>query len=170
MNEWFKVRHVFREDCSPSHSWHAAVGCDSSGEDHRPIISLFQKLLSVLIFCSPPFVIHYRIANLLNIRFDPIRYSLRGTKIWSNVHYQVPLLGEGWLSASGSFSANGDNAVNVLFDSFWWDASPQSLRSEDPHIQVLLYSEEVTFPKDPHRLLLVVLLSCPITHISDLSN
>ena len=141
-----------------------------SVEDQTPIISLFQKPFSGPKFCSPPFVIHYRVANLLNIRFDPIRYSLRGTKIWSNVHYQVPVLGEGWLSASGSFSANGDNAVNVLFDSFWWDASPQSLPSEDPHSQVLLSLEATTIPKDPHKLLLIVLLSCRIIHISDLSN
>ena len=46
------------------------------------------------------------------------------------MHYEHPLLGAGWLSASGTLEA-ADNATLVInFDRFWWDLGP--LRPELP--------------------------------------
>ena len=41
-------------------------------------------------------------ASAVGAKFDPILYRLDGNKIVSNVRYQLPLLGSGWLSAAGT--------------------------------------------------------------------
>eukprot|EP00850_Spirogloea_muscicola_P024700 SM001327S27067 [mRNA] locus=s1327:1006:1681:- [translate_table: standard] len=69
-------------------------------------------------------------SSILGARFDPIRYTLTGTHIASNVKYSSQLLGDGWLSASGDFEADGLDAVRVLFDSFWWDIGRDDLKPD----------------------------------------
>ena len=46
------------------------------------------------------------------------------------MHYQHPLLGSGWLSASGTLEAADDATLVINFDRFWWDLGP--LRPELP--------------------------------------
>jgi hypothetical protein len=46
------------------------------------------------------------------------------------VHYEHPLLGAGWLSASGTLAAADDATLAITFDRFWWDLGP--LRPELP--------------------------------------
>eukprot|EP00897_Mesotaenium_endlicherianum_P004742 jgi/Mesen1/4296/ME000022S03585 len=69
-----------------------------------------------------------RMSSVMGVQFDPIRYVLEGDVISSNVQYSAPLLGSGWLSAAGAFKPAGDEAVEVLFNSFWWDVGAQSLQ------------------------------------------
>lgn len=67
----------------------------------------------------------------LGARFS-IRYNLRqpGSKLTSWVRYQHPLLGVGWLSASGTIEAADDATLLLRFDRFWWDAGEDALRTE----------------------------------------
>lgn len=51
------------------------------------------------VFHAPHIV---QLSGALGARFDPIVYRLDGQKIVSNVRYKHPLLGSGWLSASGA--------------------------------------------------------------------
>ena len=46
------------------------------------------------------------------------------------VHYEHPLLGAGWLSASGTLEAADDATLVINFKRFWWDLGP--LRAELP--------------------------------------
>lgn len=46
------------------------------------------------------------------------------------VRYQHPLLGSGWLSASGTISAADDATLLLHFDRFWVDLGQDSLRPE----------------------------------------
>lgn len=46
------------------------------------------------------------------------------------VHYEHPLLGAGWLSASGTLEAADDATLVINFNRFWWDLGP--LRAELP--------------------------------------
>ena len=41
----------------------------------------------------------------LGAKFEPIRYSLQGNVVNTNTRFAHPLLGDGWLSASGKFYA-----------------------------------------------------------------
>lgn len=42
-------------------------------------------------------------------------------QFYSNVRYEQPLLGSGWLSASGSLVSISNNDVEIRFDQFWVD-------------------------------------------------
>lgn len=42
-----------------------------------------------------------KLSSAMAARFEPIQYTLEGTKLLSNVKYAHPLLGEGWLSSGG---------------------------------------------------------------------
>ena len=44
-----------------------------------------------------------RLSSAVGARVEPIRYTLDGDRLFSNVRYSHPLLGAGWLSASGGF-------------------------------------------------------------------
>ena len=80
-----------------------------------------------------------RIASFLHAKFS-ISYTLlppsqqtSGDKtpppqFYSNVKYQIPGIGEGWLSASGSLISQGDDDVEVRFNQFWVDTGKDSLR------------------------------------------
>lgn len=46
------------------------------------------------------------------------------------MRYQHPLLGSGWLSASGTVSAPDDATLLLRFDRFWVDLGQDSLRPE----------------------------------------
>ncbi|KAK9823596.1 hypothetical protein WJX72_004114 [[Myrmecia] bisecta] len=73
-----------------------------------------------------------RLSAALGTRFEPLRYILRGDAIYSNVRYTSPLLGTGWLSASGSFSTKDADTVTLNFDRFWVDRGSKPLRPELP--------------------------------------
>ncbi|KAI3431404.1 hypothetical protein D9Q98_004457 [Chlorella vulgaris] len=73
-----------------------------------------------------------RLSSALGARFQPIRYTLRGDEIISNVRYQHPLLGTGWLSASGTIEAVDNDTLRLHFTRFWWDLGEESLRPELP--------------------------------------
>jgi hypothetical protein len=70
-----------------------------------------------------------RVAALTGAKFD-ITYTLLPEdpstragrpQFYSNVRYEHPLVGSGWLSASGSLAAAGDGGVQLTFDDFWVD-------------------------------------------------
>lgn len=44
--------------------------------------------------------------------------------------YSHPLLGSGWLSASGRMAAADDATLALAFDRFWWDLGESGLRGE----------------------------------------
>ena len=46
------------------------------------------------------------------------------------VRYEHPLLGTGWLSASGTIAAADDATLLLRFDRFWWDIGEDTLRPE----------------------------------------
>lgn len=71
-----------------------------------------------------------RMSSVLGTRFQPIQYRLTGDSLVSNVRYSNALLGEGWLSAGGKMVRKYDNAVEVIFDRFWVDVGPDSLRAD----------------------------------------
>ena len=57
-----------------------------------------------------------------------VQYTLRGDgatsaapQFVSNVRYEHPLLGAGWLSASGTLTSNSPSSVLINFDRFWCD-------------------------------------------------
>lgn len=70
----------------------------------------------------------FRLSKPVDVTFHPIRYILSGDKISSNVKYSIPLVGEGWLSASGKFVQEGKKGL-VLFDTFWVDRGSSGLRA-----------------------------------------
>ena len=51
------------------------------------------------VFHAPHIV---NLSSSFGARFDPILYRLDGNKLYSNVRYSHPVLGSGWLSASGA--------------------------------------------------------------------
>lgn len=62
------------------------------------------------------------ISSAMGTRFEPIRYSLApGGAFSSNVRFSNPVLGVGWLSASGTLVAEDEGAVRVTFLDFWVD-------------------------------------------------
>lgn len=62
-------------------------------------------------------------------RFEPIRYVLfEDGALSSNVQYSNPLLGRGWLSASGSIQPADASTLELHFDKFWWDGGTDTLR------------------------------------------
>lgn len=65
------------------------------------------------------------------IRFEPVRYTLDGSHISSNVKVQGPLGLSGWLSAAGRLVAKPDgNTVEVVFSDFWFDYGAEALRAD----------------------------------------
>lgn len=76
-----------------------------------------------------------RLSSALGARISPIRYVLGpGSALAAHVRYSHPLLGEGWLSASGQLLPGGDAAVDIKFDRFWVDVGggEEALRPELP--------------------------------------
>ena len=63
--------------------------------------------------------------------FSPIRYTLVGERLISNVKYSHPVLGEGWLSAGGKMYRKYDDSVEISFQRFWIDG-PSTLREDIP--------------------------------------
>ncbi|MEW5318229.1 MAG: hypothetical protein WDW38_009467 [Sanguina aurantia] len=68
------------------------------------------------------------ISSTFGVTFDTIQYVLDGDKLSSNVRYSHPLLGTGWLSASGGLAAKDDDTVELHFDKFWIDGGADGLR------------------------------------------
>ena len=65
------------------------------------------------------------------IRFEPVKYSLDGNHIWSNVKFKAPFGITGWLSAAGTLVARPDgDSVEVVFSEFWIDYGENSLRPD----------------------------------------
>mmetsp|Transcript_25601 Transcript_25601/g.35353 ORF Transcript_25601/g.35353 Transcript_25601/m.35353 type:complete len:602 (-) Transcript_25601:87-1892(-) len=65
---------------------------------------------------------HFRVLSTgLLTTFNPIRYSLQGNTVTSNVRFSNPVIGEGWLSATGHFYAKDAYTIQVVFDKFWVD-------------------------------------------------
>ena len=59
----------------------------------------------------------------LQTEFSPIRYTLLedNNGIRSHVRYTNALFGSGWLSASGTITAEDESTLRIHFDSFWLD-------------------------------------------------
>ena len=67
----------------------------------------------------------------VGIRFEPVRFTLDGTHISSNVKFRAPLGVEGWLSAAGRLVPRpGGDTVEVAFTDFWVDYGAQALRKD----------------------------------------
>jgi hypothetical protein len=88
----------------------------SSPAAARETLSLGQGVWEVF---SAPHIVN--LSNLSSTRFSPIRYSLEGEHIYSNVKFIGPLGIEGWLSAAGSIKIVDDTRVEVMFEDFWVD-------------------------------------------------
>jgi len=80
------------------------------------------------VFYAPHIVSLSR--TLLGTRFEPIRYTFRGDRIISNVRFRGPLIGSGWLSASGTYRSLDDTHVQISFTDFWVDIGEDALRAE----------------------------------------
>ncbi|KAK3246054.1 hypothetical protein CYMTET_44398 [Cymbomonas tetramitiformis] len=80
------------------------------------------------VFYAPHFAV---LEKVCGAKFDPIRYSLHKNNVISNVRYTHPILGDGWLSASGTIYPRDSFTVQVQFDRFWVDGA-NSLREETP--------------------------------------
>jgi hypothetical protein len=75
-----------------------------------------------------------RMSSILGTKFN-ISYTLTGPpnsnsattaptsppQFYSNVRYESPLFGTGWLSASGRLFSNDSDSVELHFDTFWVD-------------------------------------------------
>ncbi|KAG2434107.1 hypothetical protein HXX76_007834 [Chlamydomonas incerta] len=73
-----------------------------------------------------------KMSSAMSTQFTPIQYRLTGTALVSNVKYNSPLVGDGWLSAGGTMARKYDDAVEVSFDRFWVDFGADSLRADLP--------------------------------------
>lgn len=62
------------------------------------------------VFHAPHF---QALATALGARFEPIRYTLAGNVVNTNTKFVHPLLGEGWMSASGKFYAKDGYTLQV---------------------------------------------------------
>lgn len=60
-----------------------------------------------------------RIAEPLGVKVQPLRYSILGGKITSDVGYSAPVVGAGWLNSGGEVRQADDEQVQILFDAFW---------------------------------------------------
>ena len=83
-------------------------------------------------------------------QFDPIRYTLQNNNVNSNVRFSHPILGDGWLSASGKFYAKDAYTLQVLFDNFWVDGVNRWVAVHNspapPRITVAYPSPALTLP------------------------
>jgi len=74
------------------------------------------------VFYAPHIV---NLSKPVGVRFSPIRYSLVGDAISSNVRYDLTLFGRvfrGWLSASGTMASHHQGeSVKLEFTQFWVD-------------------------------------------------
>jgi len=71
------------------------------------------------------------LSSLAGGKFDPIIYDMRknGTII-SHARYNFPLLGEGWLSTSGTYGSEDEkNICRIDFDHAWIDVSDTPIKS-----------------------------------------
>jgi len=72
-----------------------------------------------------------KLLSSVGIRFEPVRFTLDGTHISSNVKFRAPLGVEGWLSAAGRLVPRpGGDTVEVAFTDFWVDYGAQALRKD----------------------------------------
>lgn len=67
------------------------------------------------VFHAPHF---QALATALGARFEPIRYTLAGNAVNTNTKFVHPLLGEGWMSASGKFYAKDGYTLQVSSSAF----------------------------------------------------
>lgn len=45
------------------------------------------------------------LSSVVGARLEPLRYTLEGGTLTSNVYYDSPIFGRGWLNASGALPA-----------------------------------------------------------------
>jgi len=75
---------------------------------------------------------------LFGTEFAPLRYRLwkdsgGAYRLSSHARYRGPLLGDGWLSASGTIGVGErDSELLLRFDQFWVDGPGESPRTELP--------------------------------------
>lgn len=55
-------------------------------------------LFALQVFYAPHIV---RLSSIAGAKIEPLRYTLAGSQISSNVYYDSPIFGRGWLNASG---------------------------------------------------------------------
>ena len=58
-------------------------------------------------------------SNPVGVTFKPVRYVIKGNQIRSDVHFAGPGGISGWLCSAGVVRASRDDAVEIVFDSFW---------------------------------------------------
>ena len=63
----------------------------------------------------------YNLSSPLGITFRPVRYTLKGGKIRSDVRFDARGAARGWLDSAGTVkrAAQRDDAVELAFDAFW---------------------------------------------------
>lgn len=63
----------------------------------------------------------YNLSSPLGITFRPVRYTLKGRKIRSDVRFDARGAARGWLDSAGTVkrAAQRDDAVELAFDAFW---------------------------------------------------
>ena len=63
----------------------------------------------------------YNLSSPLGITFRPVRYTLKGGKIRSDVRFDARGAVRGWLDSAGTVkrAAQRDDAVELAFDAFW---------------------------------------------------
>mmetsp|Transcript_19062 Transcript_19062/g.36417 ORF Transcript_19062/g.36417 Transcript_19062/m.36417 type:complete len:263 (+) Transcript_19062:79-867(+) len=60
------------------------------------------------------------IAEPLGLSFCPLRYTItEDGQIVSDVRYKVPVVGQGWLSSSGTVRLQNEDDIELRFDKFW---------------------------------------------------
>ena len=60
-----------------------------------------------------------RMSNPVGVNFKPVRYVIKGNQIRSDVQFAGPGGISGWLCSAGVVRASRDDAVEIVFDSFW---------------------------------------------------
>lgn len=58
-------------------------------------------------------------SSFMGVKFNPIRYHLEGNALISNVKFEVPFLGTGWLSASGTMDMKNADDGESKHTSFY---------------------------------------------------
>mmetsp|Transcript_20562 Transcript_20562/g.33311 ORF Transcript_20562/g.33311 Transcript_20562/m.33311 type:complete len:283 (-) Transcript_20562:46-894(-) len=60
-----------------------------------------------------------RMSSPLGVSFKPVRYVIKGNQLRTDVHFSGPGGVGGWLCSAGVVRASRDDAVEIVFDSFW---------------------------------------------------
>jgi hypothetical protein len=55
----------------------------------------------------------------VGVTVKPVRYVISGGQLRSDVHFAAPMGANGWLCSAGVVRASRDDAVEIVFDSFW---------------------------------------------------